>query len=69
MRRIVTLFAITAVIAGLSGCSYVFYPHADEFAEKAKGTTTIETLMNLTTMMDASAQGVKGREWLRSAAE
>ena len=45
-----------------SGCSYLFYPHAKEFTEKAKGTNTVETLINLTTMMEASAKaGQNGR--------
>ena len=60
MRKFVTLLAAAALIAGFSGCSYLFYPHADDFANKAKGSTTIETLLNLTTMMEASAQAAKG---------
>ena len=45
---------------GFSGCSTLFYPRADEYAEKAKGATSVETLLNLTTMMEASAQASKG---------
>jgi hypothetical protein len=50
------------VMLTTSGCSYLFYPHAKEFTEKAKGTNTVETLINLTTMMEASAKaGQNGR--------
>lgn len=43
-----------------NGCSYLFYPHAKEFTEKAKGTTGVETLINLTTMAEATATAAKG---------
>jgi hypothetical protein len=43
-----------------NGCSYLFYPHAKEFTEKAKGTTGVETLINLTTMAEATANAAKG---------
>ncbi len=48
------------VLLSTSGCSYLFYPHAKEFTEKAKGATGIETLVNLTTMAEATAQKAKG---------
>lgn len=60
MQKFVTILAAAVVITGLAGCSYMFYPRADEYAEKAKGATTVETLLNLTTMMEASAQASKG---------
>ncbi|MCW5784660.1 MAG: hypothetical protein KIT39_15215 [Nitrospirales bacterium] len=60
MRKIPTMLLIAALIIGLGGCSYVFYPRADEFAQKAKGTTSVETVLNLTTMMEASAEAAKG---------
>jgi hypothetical protein len=47
-------------LLGTSGCSYLFYPHAKEFTEKAKGTTGVETLINLTNMAEATAQKAKG---------
>jgi len=50
------------VLLTTGGCSYLFYPHAKEFTEKAKGGSTVETLLNLTTMMEASAKaGQQGR--------
>ena len=60
MQKIAAMVLTAALITGLSGCSYVFYPRADEFAQKAKGTTSVETVLNLTTMMEASAEAAKG---------
>ncbi len=60
MKKIVALLATAVLLTGLSGCSYLFYPRADEYAQKAKGTTSVETVLNLTTMMEASAEASKG---------
>ncbi len=60
MTRIIGLFTFSLLLIGLSGCSYLFYPNAKEFTAKAKGTTNVETLMNLATMMEASANASKG---------
>ena len=43
-----------------AGCSYLFYPRADEFRDKAKGATGVETMLNLTTMLEASAKAARG---------
>jgi len=59
MRRLIQLCALSVLLMGLSGCSYLFYPHAKEFAAKAKGATEVETLINLTTMMEASAKAAR----------
>ncbi len=48
------------LLFGTSGCSYLFYPHAKEFTEKAKGATGVETLVNLTNMAEVSANASKG---------
>jgi hypothetical protein len=48
------------LLLSTSGCSYLFYPHAKEFTEKAKGATGVETLINLTNMAEASAKAAKG---------
>lgn len=48
------------LLASTSGCSYLFYPHAKEFTAKAKGTTGVDTLINLTTIAEATAQQAKG---------
>ena len=60
MQRTIGLFALVMLLVGLSGCSYIFYPRADDYAMKAKGATGVETMINLTTMMDASATAAKG---------
>ena len=48
------------LLVSTSGCSYLFYPHAKDFTAKAKGTTGVETLINLTNMAEATAKGGKG---------
>jgi alkylhydroperoxidase/carboxymuconolactone decarboxylase family protein YurZ len=60
MRHIVHLLAVVMLVTGLTGCSYVFYPRAGEYIEQAKGASGVETLLNLTTMMEASAKAAKG---------
>ena len=59
MQRLIQLCVLSVLLMGLSGCSYLFYPHAKEFAAKAKGTNVVETLINLTTMMEASAKAAR----------
>lgn len=55
MRRM--SYVIAAVLAlSLSGCSYLFYPKADHYLTQAKGTTGVQTIENLTTMLEASAK-------------
>lgn len=62
MRSLILAGFLGFILLTTSGCSYLFYPHAKEFTEKAKGTNTVETLINLTTMMEASAKaGQNGR--------
>ena len=60
MRRLMMLATTLILLSSLSGCSYLFYPNAKDFAEKAKGSTSVETLINLTNMMEASAKASKG---------
>jgi hypothetical protein len=48
------------LLAASSGCSYLFYPRADDYAAQAKGATAIDTMMNLTTMMESTAANAKG---------
>ncbi len=56
-----TVLPIAALLLmSTSGCSYLFYPHAKEFTAKAKGATAVETLMNLTTLAEATAKAAKG---------
>lgn len=56
MRQLILRSLLGFVIVAAGGCSYLFYPHAKDFTEKAKGGTTIETLINLTDMMEATAK-------------
>jgi hypothetical protein len=60
MRRFMLTLTAMAILTLSSGCSYLFYPHAKEFAEKAKSATGVDTLLNLTNMMEASAKAAKG---------
>lgn len=65
MQRVIGFLTLALLCTGLSGCSYLFYPHAKDFAEKAKGATHVDTLINLTNMMEASAKAArsgKGRD-------
>ena len=56
-----TVLPITILLLlSTSGCSYLFYPHAKDFTAKAKGTTGVETLINLTNMAEATANAAKG---------
>jgi hypothetical protein len=48
------------LIIGLTGCSYLFYPRAGDYRDHAKGATSIDTMVTLTNMMDASARAAKG---------
>jgi hypothetical protein len=48
------------LLIGLSGCSYLFYPRAGDYATQAKGTSGVETMVNLTNMMEATAAKAKG---------
>ena len=56
MRQGIVLLVIGLFLVGTGGCSYMFYPHAKDFADKAKGANQVETLVNLTNMMERSAQ-------------
>jgi hypothetical protein len=55
------------LLVGLSGCSYLFYPRASDYAMQAKGTSGVETMINLTNMMEASATKAKGGKGVDTA--
>ncbi len=62
MRQLMVSGLLGFVLLTAGGCSYIYYPHAKDFTEKAKGGNTVETLINLTTMMESSAKaGQQGR--------
>ncbi|WP_455244603.1 hypothetical protein [Petrachloros mirabilis] len=67
MKRTVGLMALTMLLAGLTGCSYIYYPRAADYAAQAKGATGVETLINLTNMMEATAAKAKGGKGKDSA--
>jgi len=60
MVRMMSIIHLTIVLVVTSGCSYLFYPRADDYAAQAKGTTAVDTMLNLTTMMEATAAKAKG---------
>lgn len=67
MRRTIGLLALSLLLIELSGCSYLFYPRASEYAASARGATGVETLINLTMMMEDSANRAKGGKGLDEA--
>jgi len=60
MQRIIGFFTLSLLLVGLSGCSYLFYPRAGDYAMQAKGASGVETMINLTNMMEATAAKAKG---------
>jgi len=67
MQRLIGFLALTLLLMGLSGCSYLFYPRAGDYAAQAKGASGVETLVNLTNMMEASAAKAKGGKGVDNA--
>lgn len=59
MRHSPGILVIILMLSGVSGCSYLFYPNAKHFAEQAKGGNQVQTLINLTNMMEASARAAR----------
>ena len=60
MQRMIGLFALSIMLVGLSGCSYLFYPRAGDYATQAKGASGVETMINLITMIEVTATKAKG---------
>lgn len=60
MARMMSVMVLMMVLAVNTGCSYLFYPRAGDYAAQAKGATAVETMINLTTMMEATAAKAKG---------
>ncbi|MGA6827001.1 hypothetical protein ACO9S2_05215 [Nitrospira sp. NS4] len=67
MQRTLGMLALALMLTGLSGCSYLFYPRAGDYATQAKGATGVETLINLTNMMEATAVKAKGGKGMDNA--
>ena len=60
MQHLIGLLALALLLTGLSGCSYLFYPRAGDYAAQAKGANGVETMVTLANMMEASAVKAKG---------
>lgn len=60
MNFLLRVMAVALPIVWLAGCSYLFFPRAEEFLEKAKGATGVETMLNLAAMLEASAKAARG---------
>ena len=67
MRKLLFIAAVVVLLNGVGGCSYLFYPRAGDFYEKAKGANSVETLMNLIGMMETSAKASKGGKGMDQA--
>jgi hypothetical protein len=67
MTRAIGLFSLLMLLIGLSGCSYLFYPRAGDYATQAKGASGVETMINLTSMMEATAAKAKGGKGIDTA--
>ena len=60
MARTMSFLVLIILPTVTSGCSYLFYPRAGDYAVQAKGPTGLDTMINLTTMMEATAAKAKG---------
>lgn len=67
MQRTIGLLALALMLTTLSGCSYLFYPRAGDYATQAKGASGVETMINLTNMMEATAAKAKGGKGVDNA--
>jgi len=67
MRNMVRILVVGALLIGLTGCSYLFWPRAGDYRDQAKGATGVETMINLTNMMEASAKAAKGGKGVDNA--
>jgi hypothetical protein len=67
MERMMGLLALFMLLLGLSGCSYLFYPRAGDYATQAKGASGVDTIINLTAMMETTAAKAKGGKGVDTA--
>lgn len=67
MQRVISFLTLALLLTGLSGCSYLFYPRAGDYAAQAKGASGVETMINLTDMMEATAAQAKGGKGVDNA--
>jgi hypothetical protein len=67
MRSMMRILIVAVLLIGSTGCSYLFYPRAGDYHTQAKGATGVETMVNLTNMMEASAKAAKGGKGVDNA--
>ncbi|MEK6803607.1 MAG: hypothetical protein AABZ34_13210 [Nitrospirota bacterium] len=67
MQRTIGFLAMALILTSLSGCSYLFYPRAGDYATQAKGASGVGTMVNLTNMMEATAAKAKGGKGVDTA--
>jgi len=67
MQRTIALLGLALMLTTLSGCSYLFYPRAGDYATQDKGASGVETMINLTNMMEATAAKAKGGKGVDNA--
>ena len=59
MHRLIGTLTLSMLLVGLSGCSYLFYPRAGNYTMQAKGASGVETMINLTNLMETTASKAK----------
>ena len=67
MQRTIGWLTLALMLTSLSGCSYLFYPRAGDYAAQAKGASGVETMINLISMMEATAAKAKGGKGVDTA--
>jgi len=67
MRNMIRVLMVAVLVLTLTGCSYLFYPRAGDYRAQAKGATGVDTMVNLTNMMEASAKAAKGGKGMDNA--
>ena len=67
MQRVISFLTLALLLTGLSGCGYLFYPRAGDYAAQAKGASGVETMVNLANMMEATAAKAKGGKGVDNA--
>ncbi len=67
MQRLIGSLTLAFLLTTLSGCSYLFYPRAGDYATQAKGASGVETMINLTNMMEGTAAKAKGGKGVDTA--
>ncbi len=58
------MLGLSFLVLAVAGCGMLFYPKAGDFRKQAQGTTGVETLLNLTTMLEASAEATRGETYM-----